>query len=368
MIGMWLLAWVLPAFGWDERGAEGVPTGRSVVAAEAFAPARPDWSTARVPTPAEDLGLVARETARELREQIALGSPLATAGLFSELGWTLDDVLETLDLVARVAEEDRGAPRQRLQDPAWLREQFEVWAWRPDREAAAARKVSLPDDRIRLTHYVVYQVAGSPVRTETYDTALYALPHDEQAGGEPLLRRKYTRMDVYAGVYEAGGEAAGLATPLVWLTRDGANQALMQGSVDVRLPDGTTRTYNVHENNGLPYDPHNPDLSTQARFWYFREVQGILGVEQIPLRPQAAVAGDVFNVGLGKIVALEWPGPAGPELRLTVLADTGGAFQPNRFQLDWLAGTFPDRAAYDAWAAPLPTRVRAHVLLRKRPG
>jgi membrane-bound lytic murein transglycosylase len=145
-----------------------------------------------------------------------------------------------------------------------------------------------------------------------------------------------------------------------------ANEALMQGSVEVTLPDGTVRMFNVHENNGRPYDPAVKDPDLQARFWYFREVPGILGVEQIPLRPRAAVAGDVWNLGLGKVVALDWPTPSGPELRLAVLADTGGAFEPNLFQLDWLAGTFPDRAAWQRASEGDPKHVGASVLVRRR--
>ena len=48
-----------------------------------------------------------------------------------------------------------------------------------------------------------------------------------------------------------------------------------------------------------------------------------------------------------------------------VLADTGGAFQPNLFQLDYFAGAFPDRAALYTATAGLPDRVRASVLLAR---
>jgi membrane-bound lytic murein transglycosylase len=126
--------------------------------------------------------------------------------------------------------------------------------------------------------------------------------------------------------------------------------------------------YNVWRNNAIPYDPAVKDGNLQARYWYFRPVVGILGVEQIPLRPDAAVAGDVWNVGLGKLVALSWDGPYGPEVHLVVLADTGGAFQPNLFQLDWLAGAFPSAEAFADWEKTMPNRVRAAVLIRKREG
>lgn len=392
---------VTRAMAWEERGPEGVPTGRILEVSERFERVAPDWGRVFAETPSADLGYVARGTAAEIREQMQLGTPeaqaLAQPGMLGELGITLQDVLDTLDFVADTAEEDRGSSYKRLEDPRWLAENFEVYRWIPDRQAAAERKVTLADDRIRLTKYLVFQVDGSTTRREPYTTALYALPRDEQQGGPPETRMKYTRLDVYAGVFEPGGEAEGAAEPIVWLTREHANQAVMQGSIEVATvldpaaapmdpaaaPGGTSeklvRMFNVHENNGIPYDPAIKDGNLQRRFWYFREVQGILGVEQIPLRPGAAVAGDIFNVGLGKLIALTWEGPSGmdgvgagrtgpgTELRLVLLSDTGGAFQPNLFQLDWLAGSFPTREAFEAWEKTMPSRVHASVLVKKRP-
>ncbi|MEZ4241056.1 MAG: MltA domain-containing protein [Myxococcota bacterium] len=359
-----LAALAATAAAWDERGPDAVPTGRTVDAAARFVPGDPGWDRPGLlpETASTEIGAVARETARELREQRAAGTVLADAGLFAELGVSLDDV----DLVDRTAREDRGAVHKRLEDPAWLAAHFDAWLWRSDTEGAAARDIALEPEQIRLTSYLVYQVEGRTARDADHDTPLYALPDAELAGAPPDLRLKYDRPAVYAGVY-LDGEAAGAARPLVWLTRADANQAQLQGSVEVRTEDGRTRMYNVHENNGIPYDPAIRDGDRQRRFWYFREVQGILGIEQIPLRPRAAVAGDVYDLGLGKLVALRWDGERGPEVHLAVLADTGGAFQPNLFQLDWLAGAFPSAAAYQAWAATVPKRVEAAVLVRRAP-
>ncbi|MEQ1569782.1 MAG: hypothetical protein ABMA64_29370 [Myxococcota bacterium] len=352
---------------WDELGPEGVPTGRVVAASDRFTRGSPDWSRAVFETPATELGYVARHTAAELREQVAAGAPLASAGMFARFGVTMDDVLATLDLIDRTAAEDRGELHQRLLDPEWVAAHFDWYRWSSDTEAAAARKVTLEPGELRLTKYLVYQSAGSPERTGPFDTALWALPDAEAAGGPPTDRMAFTRQDVYGGVYEAGGAAEGRARPLVWLSRVDANRALLQGSVEV-LRGEHRQMYNVHENNGIPYDPAVKDGNLQRRFWYFRPVVGTLGVEQIPLRPHAAVAGDIWNLGLGKLVALEWDGPLGPEVHLVVLADTGGAFQPNLFQLDWLAGTFASHEAFAAWEATMPSRVRAGILIRKREG
>jgi hypothetical protein len=361
-----MLSWLLcSALAWDERGPGNAPTGRTFAAVDRFAETEPVWSDRLVATPPLDLGMVARATAAELRRQEAEGTPYASAGVFAELGLSLRDVLDTLDLVARVSIEDRGSYRRRLADPEWLRATFRAYRWSADRDAAKARGVRVEDERIRLSQYVVYSVTGSPEWTVIHDTPLYALPHDERNGGEPGDRLRYTRPEVYAGVYLAGGAAEGRAEPLVWLTRADANEALLQGTVEVTLPGGVVKRFNVHENNGRPYDSAVKDPNQQERFWYFRPVDGILGVEDIPLRPGATVAGDVWNLGLGKLVALEWPTPRGPELRLAILADTGGAFEPNLFQLDWLAGGFTSRAAWEKASAEDPTHVHASILVRR---
>jgi len=364
---MWLLAtlWTTPALAWDERGINGEPTGREVAAADHFVPHDPAWEGVLVPTSPQDLGMVAREAASNLRRLQGTDSPVATVGLLAELGITIDDVLHTLDHISRVAYEDRGAPVQRLQDPQWLAEHFEALHWHPDQQRAAQRDLRLDDGEIRLTKYVIYTVEGSHERTDRFDTALYSAPRRVH-GREPDIQYQLTRMDVYRGAYEPGGLAAGRARPLVWLTRDAVNQALLQGTIRVRVPGEATRMYNVHVNNGRPWQPGTADQNLQPRYWYFREVDRIFGVEQTALRPEAAVAGDVYNLGFGKLVAIEWPVPEGTELRLAILADTGGAFQPNLFQLDFLAGEFASKTAFAEWVRHTPTRVRASILVWRR--
>lgn len=364
---MWLLAtlWTTPALGWDERGINGELTGRAIAASEHFVPHDPSWGGVVVSTSPLDLGMVARQAASNLRRLQGTDSPVATVGLLSELGITIEDVLRTLDHISRVAYEDRDAPVQRLQDPEWLAEHFEALHWQPDQKRARARNVELSDDVIRLTKYVIYTVEGSHVRTDRFDTALYGAPRLVD-GKEPAIQYDLTRMDVYAGAYEPGGVAAGQARALVWLTRDAVNQALLQGTIQVRVPGEPTRMYNVHVNNGRAWQPGTADQSLQPRYWYFREVDQIFGVEQTALRAEAAVAGDVYNLGFGKLVAIEWPTAEGTELRLAILADTGGAFQPNLFQLDFLAGEFASKESFAEWVRSTPTRVRASVLVWRR--
>jgi hypothetical protein len=344
------LLWLGLALAWPVLGESGRPTGREVDVHAVFAAS--ELPVAPVLTDPTALGRVARRTAEALR---ACAHPVRCrqVGALAELGVELERVVRTLELVAETAEEDARTGQSRLTDPAWIRQHFEVFRWRPDREAASSRKVTVTDASIRLTKYLVYQVSGSPVRTDTYDTALYGVVGEDDAW------TAYTRIDAYAGVFEAGGAGEGLLKPLVYLTREGVNRALMQGTVEVTLPDGSTKLYNVHRNNGVAWKPEEKDGNKQERYWSFQEQPGIVGVEGVLLEPGVSVAGDIHNVGFGKLVALHTP----DGLRLAVLADTGGAFQPNLFQLDWLAGTFPSHAAYLEGVAHLPKRVEASVLV-----
>lgn len=138
------------------------------------------------------------------------------------------------------------------------------------------------------------------------------------------------------------------------------------------LPKGPVRTDGralglVARNTVCYLASQSSDPKDQDRFWYFREVGGLRGWATaeggIIVEPQVTVAGDVYNLGLGRVFALSSPSPDGPQLRLTVLADTGGAFQPNLFQLDWLAGTYPSHDAFKAAVAEVPPYVRADVLV-----
>ncbi len=341
------------AHAWPERGPDGMPTGSEVVASEVFAAgALPQLPVSSDP---QALARVAATTLDYLGQR-SPDDASVTAGLFGELGIELGRVERTLAFVVRVAEEDAGQPTQRLQDPVFLAEHFEVLRWTPDLAGAAARDLQPPPDRIRMTRYLVYQVEGRATAEAPYLHALYG-----PTTGDPTA---WTRQQIMAGVFEPGGEAEGAAPPLVYLTDEGVYQALMQGTVEVALPGSAPRLFNVDVHNGHAYVPTQRDPSKQARYWYFREVEQIRGWANIGLEPQVAVAGDIYNLGLGKLFALRTVSEGGAEqLQLVVLADTGGAFQPNLFQLDYLTGSYPDHAAFQAATGHLPAYVEARLLL-----
>ena len=347
------LAWLAP---WTVLGPNAMKTPRQVTPAEVFVLEESSWDDDTFPTNPQDLGFVARSALTYL--DVHEGKdPAASAGMFADLGVDMDRIKGTLQFVVEVAEEDRGKPVQRLQDPAFIDEHFELYRWHADTEGAAMRSIALDPGQIRLTRYLVYQTEGRSEPEGEYQHALYTDP------GEPW--RLLTRQEVMAGAFHTG-EGDGAARPLVWLTEKGVYDALMQGTIEVTLPGGVTRLYNVAVNNGVPYDAAIKDPAKQARYWYFDQVDHIRGYGRTPahrttLKPNATVAGDIHNLGLGKLIALEM----GDEVRLVVLADTGGAFQPNLFQLDYLAGSYASYTDFQRATADIPPRVGAGVLLLK---
>ena len=325
---------------------DGHPAG----AADPVATLEPGSPTFEVPrTDPAALAAVAADALRYLDQARGL-DPLA---------YVPAEVRETLALVV-------GAGEQ-LRDPSFLTRCFEARRWVPDSDRWGGQ--------IRLTRYLVFEVEGRSAPDEAHGFALYALPRDEaglspeQARGQAdrLTRFRYTRQEIANGVFLTGGAAEGAAEPLVWLTHQDHEQALMQGTTAVQLPDGV-HLFNVHRDNGIPYDRGLTDSTLQRRYWYFREVDRVGGwgmdpLDKITLQPMAAVAGDLPGLGLGRLLALR----SADGLRLVVLADTGGAFAQNLHQLDLYSGIFPDRAAFRDATASVGDTAEAWVLVR-RPG
>ncbi len=197
-----------------------------------------------------------------------------------------------------------------------------------------------------LTGYYEPELIGSPVPTEAYRFALYAMPTDLTA-----TRPWHDRTAI-----ETGNLLAGLE--LVWL--DSALEAFLaqvQGSVRVRLPDGATRRFGFAGKNGHPYSSigkellrrgdlteadcsvaairawaaRNPEalgglLRINASFVFFRqldlpETAGPLGTMRRPVTALRSLAVDPGHIPLGAPVWVE----AGGMARLMIAQDTGSA-------------------------------------------
>lgn len=301
-----------------------------------------------------DVPALARVAEATLRYRQTVNDPKGVhAGILGEAG--VDQIDATLAFVVRVAAEDAGKAAQRLLDPAFLAAHLQLWAWDPPGEATT----------LRLTRYGVWQMEGRSSPEGDFRHALYATPADE------ALRTRFTRQELLAGVYEAGGAAAGQATPLVYLTQRGFLEANLQGTIEITAPGLAPALYNVDRSNELPYVRGAAPLA-QKRVWYFRKVDGVYGwgpepAQRVRIEAGATVAGDVANLGLGRLVALRVPTPGGAQLRLAVLADTGGAFDGNLGQLDWFGGVFANSAGLYAATADLPQRLPAGLLTLRGP-
>jgi hypothetical protein len=282
--------------------------------------------------------------------KISLGGILGTQGVSPM------DTVKTLDFAIATLQEDLQAKRPiRLQDPNFIRQNFRTIQW----NAADPKQPS--QSKIRITKYAVFTHPGSRTKTDKFDTAIYSLK-DPRAKAA-----KYTKQEVLAGIYEkAGKEAfANKVEPIAYLTRDGLEEALMEGTILIKFNDGTQGFFNVDRSNEIAYIK-GLDRKEQKRYWYFKPVDKIKGYGQaienkISIEPGVTFAGDVLNIGLGKLVVIS----SADGMRMGTIADTGGAFLPNLHQLDFLAGTFDGKPAFDKVVRSLPEYATAYFLVKK---
>lgn len=112
------------------------------------------------------------------------------------------------------------------------------------------------------------------------------------------------------------------------------------------------------------------EAKAQKRYWYFKQVDAIKGYghnidAKISIKPGVTFAGDVLNIGLGRVIVIEHNQAGHEHLQMGVIADTGGAFLPNLAQLDFLAGIFQSEADFDRYTQKLPTYANAYILVKK---
>jgi hypothetical protein len=298
---------------------------------------------------------------------------------------SLKKVEKTLAFICKTYREDVKAKRQsRLHDNQFLLDNFQFYRWSPDVETAQKIAIkstnavksrmlnAIPDEQIFLTKYYTKLLDASAVKTKKYNQALYALPKDEQGMSlalaedkkAQLTRYKYTRQQVIDGVLLKED----LAKPLIWLTEEALHDVLLQGTGVLNV-DGKQRFFNVHRNNGISYD-YSIGKREQARYWYFAEVPNIMGYGQtlatkIAVKPQVTFAGNVADLGLGKLVMVSYQYNDQKVNRIGILADQGGAFDNNLFQLDLLVDSYRGWQDYHQANKSLPDYAQAWIMLLK---
>lgn len=302
-----------------------------------------------------DLCAVAKSTGKYLDKGRQYDPNAIKDGVLAGFGMDLTRTRKTLDFICRIQLEDAKRGSNRLANPEFIRKHFDMVRWMPDKTQSAKFEhkkpllKNIPQDKILLTKYYIKLAQGSNSKTQQTPHALYSLPVDEkdlsfveaEAKKQQLIRYRYTKHQVLEGVLDKNN----WATPLLWLSRADLEDTLMQGTVKVDTRSGS-RFFNVHRNNGIGYQ-RGLKKEQQKRYWYFKETPGPLGYGKdadfkIPVLPYATVAGDIKHLGLGKLIMLSHNN----EHRLVVLADTGGAFEDNQYQLDYLGGYFKNWKDY----------------------
>ena len=310
---------------------------------------------------APDLLVVLKSTRKYFRNTLDSDPDLQREGILGTQGVKVADILKTLDFMVLTIQQDLKAKRPiRLQDPKFLNTNFRTIQW------TAFNPTAMDEKRVRMTKYAVFTHRGSHTPTKEFNAGLYALKPDTDI---EAIRLKYTKQDVLKNIYEPEGQEFGTVEPLAYLDREGLESALMEGTVLIKFPDGKSAFFNVDRNNNIPYIKGLAPTE-QKRYWYFKPVTAIKGFGQtietkISLKPGVTFAGDVLNIGLGRIVVTENAIDGKPQLRMGIIADTGGAFLPNLHQLDFLAGVFDSKDDFAAYTRKLPEYTKAYILVKR---
>lgn len=226
-----------------------------------------------------------------------------------------------------------------------------------------------------MTKYYVHLAQASHKPSAVYPLALYALPKDEvhltleEAQSKPYLTRfQYGKQAILKGALQHKQVPV-----LAYLNRADLEAALMQGTIiaDFTEAGHQRSTFNVHRNNNIAYNrAKNPYL--QERFWYFKEVDGIKGYgkdaeHKITVQSQVTFAGDLDQLGLGTLLLVSYPDQKGGMVaRAGILADTGGAFTNNLYQVDFLTGSYAGSSAFYQANRSLPDYVNAYFMVIKK--
>ncbi len=308
-----------------------------------------------------DLLVVLNNTRQYFQDRWNSDPDLQREGILATQGIKVSEVTKTLDFMVLTLQQDMQAKRPiRLQDPKFINKHFRTIQW------TAFNPVNQDEKRLRLTKYAVFTHPGSRKPTQEFNVGIYALKPNSNT---EELRLKYTKQDVLKNIYEPNGKEFGTVEPLAYLDREGLESALMEGTILVKFTDGTSEFFNVDRNNGIPF-VKGLTPTEQQRYWYFKPVTAIKGYgdsieTKISIKPGVTFAGDVLNIGLGKIIAIEHSRGGKPQLQMGIIADTGGAFLPNLHQLDFLAGVFNSKDEFTAYTRKLPEYTKAYILVKR---
>ncbi|MCC5612398.1 hypothetical protein LC612_38255 [Nostoc sp. CHAB 5834] len=264
----------------------------------------------------KDLLAVLVNTRKYFQDYSSQDPDILRTGILATQGVTVPDVLKTLDFMIAVLKEDIANNRAtRLQDPKFINSNFRVIKW------TAYNPKDKKQKQLRITKYAVFTHSGSRKKNSNFNTPIYSLK--DNYNKNPFYT-KYTKQDVLSGIYEPGGKEFGKVKSLAYLTRIGLEEALMQGTILINFTDGYRAFFNVDRNNGMSYI-RGLKATAQKRYWYFREVDAIKGYgykidAKISIKPGVTFAGDVLNIGLGRVIVIEHTKGGRKHLQMGVIA------------------------------------------------
>lgn len=275
-----------------------------------------------------------------------------------------EKVESTLKFIISTIKKDMSSGKFRILDPDFLNNNFHFIRWDADCYGAKNNGLRLASDgNIRVTSYAIFSVRGNTKKTPAFPCALYQALDSK-------IAKQYTKQQVLAGILEKPENKKRIKA-LAWLSRDDFEDALMQGTIIVRLPNNKECVFVANLCNEIAYDKMETDPRHQKRFWFFKESNNSKWtIEQLKKRLKSRqnviFAGDICNIGIGKILAIKHHNPVTnkPELRLGVMADTGGAFVRNLYQVDLFAGIFNSRTELSGYLKQIPVRAQAYILYR----
>lgn len=293
-------------------------------------------------------------------------SPVINPYPFSTKVLSLNAVLETLNFIDKTIEEDKKTGVFRIQDTSFLLDNFGFIQWNSDHAAArlAGHGDSVPANKIRLTSYVMYKSRGSYNKTASYAYPLYKISNTRN-------RIRLTKQEILAGGL-AGKKYDKLVSPIVWVSKSVLEQAMLQGTIFLTMPDNKKRAFTVTVSNGYRFNHREKNLSKQKIYWFFSERNGAENVDDILERAEARkgviFAGDLYALGIGKLIALSYYSRPNKrkELLLGVIGDTGSAFDNNLYQLDLFGGVVTTQKELFSYLRNFPPAVRAFILYRKK--
>lgn len=323
-----------------------------------------DFGSVKVVTNPINLLMAAKDTLRFIEAQENIKPCLVNPASFSEFV-SLSQVKKTLHFIISLIEEDRKTGVYRVLNPRFLEKYFGTVVWDSDRAGAYKHNVITPTDgQIYVTTYGVLRVKGSKKRTDHFSCALYQLK-------DRSVRQLFSKQQIVAGAFETQFFSKKVKT-LAWVSRKSLEDALMHGMIVIDFPNGTCDVFHVNDHNCYTFNRNLANQEHQKRYWFFSPIgrdqaTKKLYTERVKRRQGVIVAGDIFRIGAGKLFALHYFNQQAQryEIALSILGDTGGAFENNLYQLDRFGGFFQCREDLTRYLRKQPQFARACVLYRK---